>query len=396
MTTYQYLIDYFSELPILIKLIGGLIVISVILIVGLTIYLKGIRRYQRNKKEEILKFKSEYEVLLIEYLYAEDHEAIKEEQNSFCEWVNKLELQPAISEEKTEEKAITPVQQAIISKLEKEVLIKSKRKIIISILYKLMDEVSGEMSVAIKELYCKTGLVNYALSRVEDKDWSIKAKSIGELSRFEIKEAHYEIVKSIAHPRKEVRKEAHLYLVNLFRFDGLYFLNELKTPLSEWDQIQILEILQKFEDQQICDIKPWLKSTNDTVVLFALKLAQIYNQYEINDTLIDLLSHNNKTVRIYAIEVLTHLYGLEAKDMLKANFNELSLEEQLGFFTMLEKLVIPSDEPFIEKHLFHKDFEIQLLALKILKSINIDKYIGLNNLPGDEKSEAMLKLENTF
>ena len=110
----------------------------------------------------------------------------------------------------------------------------------------------------------------------------------------------------------------------------------------------------------------------------------------------DLLSHHNKSIRICVIEVLTHLYGIEAKDMLKTNFNDLSIEEQICFFEMLEKLVIPSDEPFIEKHLFHKNFEIQLLALKILKSINIDKFMGLINLPSDEKSPAMLKLENTI
>jgi len=367
---------------------------SFILIVVLTIYLKGIRAYQRNKQAEIVKFKSQYEVMLVEYLYADDHVEDDVEKNTFNNWLEKVEHETEQEDEKYAKEELTHVQLSIISKLRKQVLIKSKRKIIISILYKLMEEVSGEMSDAIKTLYCKTGLADFALEKIKEVEWSVKAKSIGELSRFEIKEAHYEVVKCLAHPKREVRKEAHLYLVNLFQFDGLYFLNELKSPLSEWDQIQILEILQKFEQQQICDIKPWLKSTNDTVVLFALKLAQIYNQYEINNVLIELLSHGNKTIRVCTIEVLTHLYGLEAKDMLKANFNELSLEEQLSFFTMLEKLVIPTDEPFIEKHLFHKDFEIQLLALKILKTINIDKYTVLNNLPAEKKSKAMLKLEN--
>ncbi len=397
MTTYQYLIDYYRELPFLIKLIGALITLSVILIIGLTIYLKGIRRYQRKKHADILKFKSEYEVMLVEFLYADDHIENEVEKNSFNEWLEQIEVEPAIQDELDDTiKDLSPIQQSIISKLRKEALVKSKRKIIISILYKLMEEVSGEMSDSIKVLYIETGLIDYALKKINNTEWSIKAKSIGELSRFEVKEGHYEVVKCMDHSNKEVRKEAHLYMVNLFQFDGLYFLNELKTPLSEWDQIQILEILQRFDDQQICDIRPWLKSTNDTVVLFGLKLAQIYNQYEINDTLIELLSHKSKSIRVCVIEVLTHLYGLEAKDMLKANFNELSLEEQLSFFTMLEKLVIPSDEPFIEKHLFHKDFEIQLLALKILKSINEDKYKVLNNLPADQKSKAMLQLENTI
>ena len=90
---------------------------------------------------------------------------------------------------------------------------------------------------------------------------------------------------------------------------------------------------------------------------------------------------------------MSHLYGFEAKEMLKANFNNLSLEEQISFFCLLEKLAMPGDEPFIEKHLFHRNFEVRLLALKILKSINIDRFMRLRKLPIDEMD---LKLINSL
>jgi len=366
MIDIQYFVDYYNEFPFLVQLVwivSGLLFSTIIL---LTIYLKVIRYYLRKKDKEFTKFKNEYEALLVEYLYADIE-----------------------SEEFNKE------QQAIILKIKGHILFKNKRKMIISILYNLMNEVSGEMADSIKTLYYKTGLIDYALTRLKNKNWYIIAKGIGELTRFTVADVHDDVIKFIKHPKKEVRKETQLYLVSLYRFEGLSFLNELKTPLSEWDQVQLLEILQKLDDQEICDIRPWLQSTNDTVVLFALKLSQIYNQFEVKDLLMDLLSHQNKSIRIYVIEVLTHLYGIEAKDKLKANFNDLSIEEQISFFGLLEKLVIPSDEPFIEKHLFHKNFEIQLLALKILKSINIDKFIGLNNLPRHKKSPAMLKFVKT-
>ncbi|WP_242203843.1 HEAT repeat domain-containing protein [Aestuariivivens insulae] len=325
------------------------------------------RFHLRKKDKDNAQFKNEYEAYLIEYLYSGDTTG-----------------------------KINELQDSIIQKLKASVSIKSKRKIIISVLYNLMNEVSGEMSVSIKQLYYNTGLINYALKRLESKRWHIIAKGIGELTRFKIDEAHHKVSKFVNHPRSEVRKETQLYLVSLFRFEGLSFLNNLTTPLSEWAQIQLLETLQKFDDQQICDIRPWLKSTNDSVVLFALKLAQIYNQFEVQDTLMELLAHPKKQIRISAIQVLTHLYGVEAKELLKANFNDLSLEEQICFFGMLEKLVMPSDEPFVEKYLFHKNFEIQLLALKILKSINIDKYMGLSETTTTEKDSSMIKLVNTL
>ncbi|AUP79795.1 HEAT repeat domain-containing protein [Flavivirga eckloniae] len=367
MVIYQYLIDYFNEAPLLIKLAWATSGTLSVAIVILTIYLKLIRSALRKKDKESTKFKETYEASLIEYLYSS-----------------------------SEDGTINDLQLSIIEKLKASVHIKSKRKIIISILYKLMNEVSGEMSDLIKTLYFKTGLYDYALSRLKNKNWYIIAKGIGELTRFKIEEAHDLVQPFIKHPRREVRKETQLYMVNMFRFKGLSFLNDLKTPLSEWAQVQLLETLQKFDDQQICDIKPWLESTNKTVVLFALKLAEIYNQFEVKDTLMELLSHPSKKVRVRTIQVLTSLYGIEAKEMLKANFNELSLEEQISFFGLLEKLVVPSDEPFIEKHLFHKNFEIQLLALKILKSINLDKFQGLSKSPKNKGNKKILKFVNNI
>lgn len=365
MIDYQYFIDYFEEFPFLVQLVWRISVVLFLTIILLTIYLKVIRYHLRKKENEYKTFKKEYEALLVEYLYADK-----------------------------ENEQISNEQQSIILKIKTHIPIKYKRKMVISVLYNLMNEVSGEMADSIKTLYYQTGLIDYALTRLKNKNWFVIAKGIGELRRFKVEEAHDEVAKFIKHPKNEVRKETQLYLVNLFRFEGLSFLNELKTPLSEWAQLQLLEVLQKFDDQQICDIKPWLKSKNDTVVLFALKLAQLYNQFEVKDILIELLSHKEKEIRICVIEVLTNLYGIEAKEMLKTNFNQLSIEEQLSFFKLLENLVDPSDETFIEQHLFHKNFEIQLLALKILKTINIDKFLSLNKLRSNKEVPEMYKFAN--
>jgi hypothetical protein len=367
MIDYLYLYNTFNEQPFLIKLAwfaSGILSFSII---ALSLYLKIIRHTLRKKREENFKFKEEYESQLVEYLYSGNDSG-----------------------------KLTNTQNSIIKRLKHSVENDSKRKIIVTILYDLMNEVSGEMSDSIKTFYYETGLINYAYSRLESKKWNVIAKGVGELRRFRIEEASHKIAKFIDHPKAEVQRETQLYMVHLFLFEGLSFLDELTTTLSEWIQIQLLEILQKFENQEICNIRPWLKSKNDSVILFALKLAQIYNQFEVKETLMELLSHPNQDVRVNSINVLSHLYGIEAKDILKTNFNNLSLEEQISFFGLLEKLVVPDDEPFVEAHLFHKNFEIQLLALKILKEINIDKYMGLYKLSKDEKSSAMIKVENTL
>ncbi|MEP1487622.1 MAG: hypothetical protein ABJL44_00405 [Algibacter sp.] len=365
MTNLQHILDYYNSFPMLIKMAWVMSCVLFVAIVVLTIVLKTIRASLRKKDKEKVIFRKAYEASLIEYLYSG-----------------------------TEDGVLSERQKSIIEDLKTSVPIGAKRKVIVSILYNLLNEVSGEMSDSIKTLYFETGLYGYAKSRLKSKKWHIIAKGIGELTRFKIHEAHDEVEQFIQHERMEVRKETQIYMVNMFRFQGLSFLNVLEAPLSEWAQVQLLETLQRFDDQQICDIKPWLKSKNQTVVMFALKLAKIYNQFEVKDTLMELLSHPKRKIRVYSIEVLTSLYGIEAKEMLKANFKDLSLKEQIGFFGLLEKLVVPDDEPFIEKHLFHENFEIQLLALKILKSINIDRYMGIQKKAAKKSNPEILEFVN--
>ena len=204
MLDYQFIVDYFKEFPALIQLAWILSALIFVTIVLLTIYLKMIRSVLRKKDLEIKKFKEEYEGALVEYLYTDS------DDDNFNE-----------------------VRESIILKLKKDVPLKSRRKIIIKILYNLMNEVSGEMSDSIKMLYYETGLIDYALARLKNKNWYIIAKGIGELTRFRIEEAYVDVNHFINHKRREVRKETQLYLVNMFRFDGLSFLHDLESPLSE-------------------------------------------------------------------------------------------------------------------------------------------------------------------
>ncbi len=362
MESYQYLIDYFENSPTLIQVVWVTSFIFIIIIILLVIYLKYLRVHLRKNEKIVTNHQKEYESDLISYLYAGN-----------------------------EEEEISKEQQTIIDKLKFCVADKFKRRIVVSTLLRLRNEISGEMAEEIQKLYFQSGLISYALSRLKSKKWYIVAKGIRELKQFQIKEVHDEIVILVNHPKKEIRKEVQLYLVTLFHFDGLKFLDVLQTQLSEWDHIQLLEVLQNFDDQEIPDINPWLKSTNDSVVAFALKLAKIYNQFEAKDAIMELLTHQQKTIRVEAIHVLSYLQVVEAKDMLKNNFDKLSLEEQTAFFKLLENMYETSDEPFLMAHVTHENFEIKLSALKILKNLNIEKFKSLKEISSEPEFKRIFK-----
>ncbi|UQD56434.1 HEAT repeat domain-containing protein [Flavobacterium sp. K5-23] len=366
MESYQYIIEFITQYPPIIYWAWILSGVFILIITFLIIYLKYLRNRLRSKERIQKTYQKKYESELITYLYSGN-----------------------------EEEEISIEQQNIINYFKKHSNSGLKRKIIIATLLKLKNDISGEMADSIQNLYYQTELVNYPTGKLKSKSWDIIAKSIRELTQFQIKESYDAVTHHVNHPKREVRKEVQMYLVNLFYFKGLDFLNVLKSHLTEWDQIQLLEILQKFDNQHIPNINDWLKSSNDSVVVFTLKLAKIYNQFEAKDELLLLLDHQNKSIRVDAINVLAHLNAVEAIPIIKKEFSNRSLEEQIAFFNMLQNMNDISDIPFILDYLNKDNFEIRISAIKILKELNFDNFNTFKMMPTDPKIDENVKFIET-
>lgn len=348
MSIYHYFIDYFNESPFIIQVVWTVIFLFIILIIFLTLYFRNLRKSLRIKERIIAVYEKKYESYLLNYLYAESEENVNSQQ-----------------------------QKVVIDHLKKSTKNPFIRKILISLLVKLKNEISGEIALSIEKLYFQADLTQYALARLKHKKWYVIAKGIRELKNFHVKEAYGAVMLHINHPRREVRKEMQLYMVNLFYFEGLSFLDLLEMQLSEWDQIQLLGALQRLENQDIPNIKSWLKSSNDSVILFALKLAEIYNVIETKEEIINLLNHTNKYIRLEAIQVSSNFYIPEAKEILKINIENRSIDEKIAIFKMFENLYDFKDESFLIEHATNEIFEIKVSVLKILKKLNNNFFIQL-------------------
>jgi len=269
------LLDFSNNSSTSIHIIWLFSFIFLLIIIFLILYIKILRTNIRTQKKIKRVLKKKFETELIIYLYSEE-----------------------------EGDGISPEQEAILNKLKKYLNNPFERKIMVSTFLKLRNEISGETVELIFKLYNQLGLSDFAIAKLKSKKWNIVVEGIRELTLFQILEAHTAIDSLKNHPRKEVQKEILLYLLNIFNFKGLAFLDTLTTPLSEWDQIELMEVLHRFDAQDIPDIRPWLKSSNDSVVIFTLKLAKTYIQMEAEQELMDLLQHQNVTIRVKAIEYL--------------------------------------------------------------------------------------------
>ncbi|TDD98677.1 HEAT repeat domain-containing protein [Flavobacterium cellulosilyticum] len=362
---YNHIVEYLINAPAIIQFTWVLSVVFLFVIIGLIIYLNHIRKRLRSKERIETVYEKKYEQDLIKYLYSGN-----------------------------KDQEITNEQQIIVNYLRQCASSSLKRKLISNTLLKLRNEISGEMADAIQKLYYQTGLLHYASSKLKNKKWETIASGIKELAQFEIKEVHDEVLLHVNHPKREVRLEIQRYLVKLFRFEGLEFLNLLVCRLTEWDQIRLIEILKKFENQETPDFSVWLESSNNSVVSFSLKLTKTFNQYEAKDTLIKLLSHSDPAIRIEALEVLSHFGDIESFIILKNDFNQRTIEEQEVIFKIMESLYEISDVPFILDHINNENFEIKTSALKILKAIDDDEGYHLKTLTNNIEFLEKTNLNN--
>ncbi|WP_417799876.1 hypothetical protein [Tenacibaculum sp.] len=346
----QFIDSFFKDLPFVVKIIWILATVFFFVLLNLILFLKVVR-HRLRKKEAFLKNKGkEYEVHIVNYLYACEG----------CEDVNST-------------------QEKLISELKLSLKTSVNRKVFVHTLLTLKGEVSGSMVDVINQLYRRLGLNKHALSRLRSSKWHVVAIGIRDLRRFKVLEAQKEVAKCINHSKVEVRRQAYLYFINLFGFKGLDFLDHLKISISVWDRIGILGALQEMKTQEVPDTRKWLRSQNSYVVLLALDLVRGYNLRENQEELLQLIQHQNSKVRLKTIHVLNHLYITEAKELLINAYETLTVKEQIAVFELLENMGAIEEESFVLKHITSHIFEIKVLALKILKQINTPKFLGVKN-----------------
>ena len=358
----QNLIENFEQLPNLIQGVWVLVLLLVIAIIVLIISLKILRTQLRNIEANNLKFRKQSNYLLLEYLFLEG-----------------------------DSKAIALKKKEIVDELKNFVKDKSKRKILVEELTSLIGEISGEIAETIHKLYRLIGLNEYAYSNLNDKRWNVVAAAIHELALFQFEDAEDEIRKFLHHPKKEIRFEAQMFFTSLFQFEGLAFLNELKAPLTEWEQVQMLEVLERIKDLDLQDIAPWLKSENASVVLFALKLIKKYYLTNYNNDIIELLHHSNEEIRIQAITVLGLLQVFDLKELVGSDLDQRSLNEKISYFKVLELIGTSDDEPLILENINNSNYDIRLSAIKILKEHDENKLEEVLDNCEDLKTREMIE-----
>jgi hypothetical protein len=239
------------------------------------------------------------------------------------------------------------------------------RKLLVTEIISAKKNITGISADNLKHLYVQLGLEKYALNNLTSSRWYIKARAVQELTIMDMKEFVDQLYSYTDDKNDLVRMEAQSALVQFNGFDGLRFLDTITYPISNWQQIKLLQQLSHLPPSDI-DMSIWFKSPNSSVIVLALKLARNYHRFELHDDIISCLDHSDPWVRFEAIQCLTEIYTDETSDHLISRFLNEILKNQLAMIKVMQTIGTDRDVLFLLDLLTYDSDEIKIFAARAL------------------------------
>jgi hypothetical protein len=219
-------------------------------------------------------------------------------------------------------------------------------------------------------LFEKMNLDKQLLKNLSQKKWHKKAKAIQQLAYLQQKNSIKNIFSFTNHENDALRMEAQIAIVKMIGFEGLNFLNNVTHPVSEWQQLRLIEELSSHTAVDLDNIHEWLKSKNLTVINFALRLVEIYRLYDFYDEVKHLLSHFSMTICKTAVVTISQISNETTADLLVAHYPSYDSLTQMKILEILQVDGTKNQLPFLFSLLNYADDSYKLGAAKAIVKIS--------------------------
>lgn len=250
---------------------------------------------------------------------------------------------------------------------------------------------SGESKAALVQLFTQSKMSEKTLKRLKSPDEHI-ILYIELTANAKFVDAKQDLKKLLKHPLNAVKFEALCALVDLFKFNALGYMLDVKYRPSEWEEMILMQKLKRAPEPGNLDLKPFLVSDNIQLVRFAVRAAQQFNRFEVSDTFKDLINSPSLSTRKRVYEAAGSLLMNELQNDIINAFENEQLTNQRLILKTLAKLGDEEAFPFLESVYKSKTPELSLLAGKAIYTIS-NKSEVLDQISGQEP-DLLLMLEH--
>lgn len=259
-----------------------------------------------------------------------------------------------------------------------------RRQALIDQMIDVSVNLKGDAEEKLCGLYLYLGLDRDSIRRAHDYRWHKKIKGFRELAFMNIKDANDEIYKALNSRNEILRMEAQIALVRLTNEDPFSFLFKLERPFSLWEQITLHELMIQ-HDLPVPEFSKFLKASNPTVVMFALRMIREFKQRQAEDDVRETLEHPSQEVRKLAVEVAGDLELRSTLEVMKRMYKTQDNNTSLEIIKAMAKMPDPSLLGFL-KLVLDKEDDVQL-QIEATKAIENNGEEGVKTLVKLMKSE---------
>jgi hypothetical protein len=283
--------------------------------------------------------------------------SINKIRTELMEWISMVALDEA---EGSEKKFELPA--------EIDLLLKQKlaRKVLLVELLKLKKDFSGSAADNLRMLYQQLNLHSESLKKLNSRKWHRVTKGIQELAIMEQFDHTDAILRLTNHRNPHIRMESQAAMVHMLGYKGLAFLGIIDYPITEWNQLSLLHLLENKPFEECDQISNWLRSKNASVVKLTMRLIAQQNLLQFEEDLQEKLKDENEPVQIATLSALQDLGATVDPGILLSIYNNGAAHTKLS----------------VIEHAKAAGYEDLLNSLGQLENIN-----------NDEQSKAMLPEE---
>jgi hypothetical protein len=259
-----------------------------------------------------------------------------------------------------------------------------RRQALIDQMIDVSVNLKGDAEEKLSGLYLYLGLDRDSIKRANDYRWHKKIKGFRELAFMNIKDANHVVYKALNSKNDILRMEAQIALVRLTDEDPFGFLFHLTQPFSLWEQISLHELIIQ-HDLPVPEFKKFLKASNYTVVMFALRMIREFRQIDAEDDVRETLEHPSPKVRPLAVQVAGDLEMRSTLEVMKRMYKSQDYNTCLEIVKAMAKMPDPSLIGFL-KLVLDKEDDVQL-QIEATKAIENNGEEGVKTLVKLMKSE---------
>ncbi len=266
-------------------------------------------------------------------------------------------------------------------------LVKNKktrnRKILISILLNLHENLKGEVNKFIPKIYNNLELYKDSFKSVRSSFNHIKVKGIRELTYLYPEKAKEIVLDYINYPDDLVRAEAQMAYIILNKNNPFEFLSSLTKPFTRWTQLSAFYLLRLYQ-LPVPSFSDYLYSKHPTIQNFCLQMITYFQQLENVSEIFNMMNSKVERTRFLSYNAINDLRLYEGRIPIKERYRNETFKNKIEIIKAFKNIGDEEDFQFLEHIIKSESVTLKLEACRSMYFMN------------KEGCERLIKLGKTF